>query len=171
VTRRKDTARYLLLQQALSSPHADGLDPQGNRCSLSGISGPLEANLDILADGGVCIDKRVCDESAVITGVMSGPMADVSLAPGTTDRFCDVASKASPHFLEGLAMSGWGPLLLHGLASGETPERYGSLDRIALDLYAAFWARLGARVGYRAGPVIRWLDGAETPIAKEDETP
>lgn len=99
-----------------------------------------------LKEGGIVIDMSACDYALVSKMVISHAMVDVDLAPG-------------------MVSSGWGDCKK---TEPGTLENSGSLDYIALDVYADFWHNNGAKVGKREGNFIIWRNGDKEEIPGED---
>lgn len=125
--------QYLLLSQALSSPHAilPSLKTEGSitRRSVSGLNGKLEDHIPEVLEGGWILDKRCVPESLLIQWVIAGPMLQDDLPPGCRLDLWDKPIACTVDDLYG---------------KGE-PEGV-SMTYVSLDLYVGLWKKLGAKV-------------------------
>jgi hypothetical protein len=139
--------QYIYLGIALAGVYARSPSViSGNSKTTSSTEIPdkrLTPYLGELKEGGYVVDKRSCNEKDVIHNVCAGAMLDIDLPEKTRKDWdkeypCDDASSS------------------------------GSMDYISMDLYLKLWEGLGARVGRRAGNVIKWNNGEETVIPEFD---
>ncbi len=136
-----------LLEIALNGWHGEG-----DKSRVSFYTNRLDDCLDYATEGCTILDKSMVAESDLIHNVISGPMVDVSLPPNTVDRFTTKDKQTASNMLPGL---GGAYAVLAKTAIEETPEKYGSLDKLSLDLYVDLWRKLGAKVGtYTKGKVV-----------------
>lgn len=111
--------------------------------SLSGCYGKPEEYYHYLAEGAVFVDKRAVPSDSLISGVISGPMLSLSIGPNQVKTFATgITEDITPDF---------------------DPK---SLDCVGINVYTEFWAKLGARIGYRRGDDMHWNDGSVEPIQK-----
>jgi len=110
---------------------------------------PEKASADGVPDGCPVIDYRPNPYA-----VISGPMVDVDLAPGTVDGFTDADRKTAAMMLPG--MSGG----FAQLATVAQAKEYGGLDRVSVDLYCAYYRTQGCRIGIVADGRLVWEGGA-----------
>lgn len=123
--------------------HASGIC-NGNRCSSSG--GTLEGYAKDAKTGTPVYDADKADTDAFTSLVISGPMVDPTLEPGTVKRFGEDEKRAMLGMLPGL---GGAFATLATLAMADVS----SLDYVATDVYLAM---LRERVpGVRFGRVER----------------
>jgi hypothetical protein len=103
----------------------------------------LKAEVGNLIEGGVVVDKRTVKIDNLIHYVVSGPMLDTQLPPGTAKDW----DKVKPC---------------------EDAKNLKSFDYVSLDLYLKLWRELGARIGQRKGDQIIWEDGRVWNIPDEE---
>ena len=144
----QDKRKCKLLQIALNGWHGEG-----DRSRVSFYTTHLDDCLDYALESCTILDKSMVAESDLIHNVISGPMVDVSLPPNTVDRFSTKDKQTASKMLPGL---GGAYSVLAKAAIEETPEKYGSLDRLSLDLYVDFWRKLGAKVGTYTNGKVQW---------------
>lgn len=90
-----------------------------------------------LMDGGFVLDKSKVSLNDLTHHVVSGPICDLSLPPGSINRFM---TKETESIVD--------------------PADARSMDYISLDMYVELCRRLrGVRIGKRVGNEIRWEDG------------
>src|SRR5262249_18386500 len=86
------------------------------------------------------------------------PLCRGNLQPGTRDVF---TTRPDPMLAHALSRpESFGPLAALMAAAPDC----GAFDDVAPDVYAAWWASKGARVGQRRGDGIEWQAGASEPI-------
>jgi len=123
---------FLVLGQALCSPHADLPTIVGEnsttRSSVSGLSGELEDYITAVIDGGYVVDKRNVPIDVLTRWVVSGPMMRDDLPAGHCSP--PFGKDPSPMTVEELI----------GRFDGI------SMTYISIDLYVELWKRLGAKV-------------------------
>lgn len=115
-----------------------------------------------LVEGGYVIDKaEVLDRKPGLA--ISSPMCRGNLAAGTRE-VCTV--KADPVMVGALSQAeAFGGLALLLAAAPSC----GAFDDVAPDVFAAWWADKGARVGQRQGNAIHWQDGTVEQIRPFDQ--
>jgi hypothetical protein len=140
---------YYMVGQSQSSAYAH----QPN-CSTSGIRN-LEEAIVRLCEGGYVLDKRELSWE-VACNVISGPMDQVDLPPMTMRRAYEKARTFGSfrEFYDYL----------------DSPECGGmSFANLSMDLYAAWWHRLGAKVGRKVKGVIQWKAPYSGPLFEGKE--
>jgi hypothetical protein len=118
--------------------------------NVSSSGGTLDGYLAQAAEGALVYDADGADYDAFSDLVISGPMVDPGLAPGTVRRFTDgetAQAMCGPGGLEGAFKS---------LAMAAQSPTYSGLDSVACDVYATLLATVpGVKIGYvRAGAVV-----------------
>lgn len=108
-----------------------------SRTTYSDLESLLATDTE-LADGAYIFDKRACGDAAV-AAVISGPMNDASLPPLTVSRMFE-ANRTFASVAEALA----------------NPDTTRAISSVSLDIYAAFWRGLGARIGRKVNGSIVW---------------
>jgi hypothetical protein len=112
-----------------------------------------------LVEGGYVIDKSAVLDAKPGLVVLS-PLCRGSLPPGTRDVFPgangSIVAQAIANELDNPAA----PLARLMLAVPDC----GAFDDVAPNVYAAWWAKQGARIGQRQGNKIVWNDGTEGVI-------
>jgi len=159
------TDRLILITKAPAGVSGTGTATWGggspNRTSTSFYcreftDGGLESPLVKLEEGGWLLDKTAAPLDRVIDGVVSGPMLDITLPPGTIDRFGKKEKAAAARMLGvGGLQGGFATVTALAITEPET-KQYGSLDSISLDLYLDYWRGLGAKVGRKIGGLVEW---------------
>lgn len=121
----------------------------GNKFTASTYSRDVGAYADRLIEGGWVVDKSGVPAVVGRRQTLSGPMFDVTLAAGEVDR-CPQPSSIMLDGLEGV----FGELAQRRADD----EQWSGLDTVAVDVYAAGWAKVGARVGRKRGEIVVWED-------------
>lgn len=121
--------------KALAGVYGEGINEDGNRFSVSIPDYRLFPYYGELIEGGIIVDKSVCDETVVIRSVISGGMLDLKVPAGKIARF---SSKE--------------------IVSGKYEDAK-AFDYVALDIYVEYWRKNGARIGVRRGDYIMWESG------------
>lgn len=143
--------KHIIIGRGKAGWHSSGLSTWDggktwNRCSSSGAM--LETYLSEAEDGCLIYDADAADTDAFARLVITGPMCDASLEPGTVHPFGDDMKRAALGMLPGL--SGGFETLAAMAISG-----LGSLDTVAPDVYIQL---LKERVpGVKTGKVINHL--------------
>jgi hypothetical protein len=131
----KRYARYMLWKVTRNGWHAEGLDENGNRMTLTTYSNGYEPEPKDLvqSQGATVLDCRTVSDDAVIDAVIKGPMFDALLESGQVrEACCDVRP-----YVEG--------------------EPLTSLMYAALDVYTNFWRSFPeTRVGIVKGRFVAW---------------
>ena len=136
---------HKLIGRGKSGWHSCGFD-RGNKCSSSG--GSLEGYLSEAEDGTPIYDADEADFDAFSELVISGPMEDVSLPPGTISSSGDDATLV--RMLPGL-QDGFATIAKLKLAG------YTSLDYVATDVYLGMLAKIpGMKIGKVVGHKVVW---------------
>jgi len=156
ITRNNGHDPSRLATRGLNGIHADGIgDDLCPKWSLTYYTdtwqqGPFQD----LEEGGFAIDKKelLATSGEARSMVVNGPMVDITLAPGSIDKF-DLHENAEL-MLPGLG-GGYKTLAARAVAD----RSWTGLDSMSLDLYVAMWRELGARIGQRRGNDIEWEDG------------
>lgn len=135
---------WITMGIAQNGVYAQGPNPYGSTpSSITTYDNRLENYFHRLMEGGTVIDKRPAFEAnfnAAVRGVVSGPMLNPLLPDGTVNR------------------------LFSGNISAQEAGQLSGLDNVSLDLYLAYWRKLGVRIGKRQGDSIVWEDGTIEPI-------
>jgi hypothetical protein len=112
-----------------------------------------------LVEGGYVIDKSAVLNAKPDLAVLS-PMCKGSLPPGTRDAFQGAEGSIVARSIANEPDNPAAPIARMMLAVPDC----GAFDDVAPDVYAAWWAKHGARIGQRRGNKIVWSDGTEEVI-------
>src|SRR5262249_42754062 len=112
-----------------------------------------------LVEGGYVIDKSAVLEAKSDLAVLS-PMCNGSLPPGTRDAFPGAEGSIVARSIANDPYNPAAPIARLMLAVPDC----GAFDQVAREVFAAWWAKHGARVGQRHGNKIVWSDGSEEVI-------
>jgi hypothetical protein len=138
-----DKTTYMLWKIVAACWHAEGLNENDNRTSLSTWDtgyDPSPAHL-VQSQGAWVIDARCIAENMAIQMALNGPMVDVLLPDGHVRSACCETRLAREN------------------------EEYTPLQFVALDLYVANWAKLPeVRIGRVKGRKVIWQDRGCKPI-------
>ncbi len=130
----------VLVGQSISSAYCHGyhwFNQKPVACSISGIQNLEIAIQEYLCEGGYICDKRdISIENAL--KVIDGPMDKITLPPMTLDDWGVVSTFDSMQLFFNF------PKIRDGLSLATT--------YLSIDLYCAWWQKLGARIG-------RYIDG------------
>jgi hypothetical protein len=147
--------RLAVLSIGLAGCYGDGID--GSRISYYDTR--LRPYLGELVEGGYVIDKSSVLEAKPDLAVLS-PMCNGKLPPGTRDVFPGAEGSIVAQSIANDPYNPAAPLARIMLAVPDC----GAFDDVAPDVYAAWWAKHGARIGQRKGNKIVWSDGTEETI-------
>ena len=152
--------RFALLQVALGGVSGQTVD--GASCTV--YDRRLMPYLGEVVEGGYVLDKRSVLEEKPSLALLS-PMCRGDLPAGTVRRFRDSVPHPEESIVaQAIVQSPEHPLrglVALMLLDGAELE---SFDEVAPDVFAAWWARRGARVGRRRGNEIVWANGDVTVI-------
>lgn len=151
------TQRLATLEIGLAGCH--GQYAEGN-CSVSIPDARLSPYFGELVEGGYVIDNAPALENDYRLAVRA-PMCRGNLPAGARDAFPGAADSIVAHALAQSGpengYSGLAQLML-------IAPKCGAFDDVSPDVFAAWWASHGARVGQRRGDTIVWADGTVEPI-------
>jgi hypothetical protein len=119
----------------------------------------LRAYYGELIEGGYVIVKTAPLESKPGLAALS-PFCKASLPPGTRKAFQCEPDNFIANLFANQPDNGYCGIARLMLAAPEC----GAFDDVAPDVYAAWWASKGAKVGQRAGNEIVWADGTREAI-------
>lgn len=143
---------WYVIGRGLAGWHALGLKVSSSGGDLDDRpwwAGGIQAGyLSGAVEGCLVYDAAEADREAFTHLVLSGPMCDPELAPGTVNRFTDQTTAAR--------MAPWlGGAFQQIAAAAQDPE-YGGLDYVAVDVYRTLLAKVpGIKLGtVRAGVVV-----------------
>ncbi len=143
--------RLAVLWVGLSGCHGDAI----NGASITYYDTRLRAYYGEVIEGGFIIDKR--EVLARKPGLsVSSPMCKGSMKPGTIDQLGDCSDSFIANAIANdpnNPMNGLAKLAI--VAKG----KFGGMDFVAPDLYAAWWLEKGAKVGTRIVDLILWSNG------------
>jgi hypothetical protein len=114
---------------------------------VSGSNGTLEGYLAEADDGCIVYDASEANSASFIEWVISGPMLDPALKPGTDNKFTKKDLKALARMAPGLegGFRTAGALAAAGALDG---KKYGSGDFVALDIWMVHFKK--------AVPDVKW---------------
>jgi len=145
--------RVAVLWIGLAGVHSDNVDGS----ATTYYDTRLRAYYGEVVEGGFVIDKsKVLDKKPGLA--ISSPMCKGCLNPGVVDAMPDPSDSIVAH---AIANDPNNPMKGLAQLAVATKGKFGGLDFIAPDLFAAWWLEKGARVGKRVGDFIEWTDGKE----------
>lgn len=147
--------RLAVLSVGLAGCYGDGID--GSRISY--YDRRIKPYYGELVEGGYVVVKTDVLERSPDLAVLS-PLCNGKLPPGTTDAFPGAEGSIVAQSIANEHHNPAVPLARLMLAA----PNCGAFDDVAPDVYAAWWAKHGARIGQRHGDKIVWADGTEEPI-------
>jgi hypothetical protein len=147
--------RLAVLSIGLAGCYGDGID--GSRISYYDTR--LRPYYGELVEGGYVIDKSAILDTKPDLAVLS-PMCNGKLPPGTRDAFPGAEGSIVARSIANEPDNPAAPIARMMLAVPDC----GAFDDVAPDVYAAWWAKQGARIGQRRGNKIAWSDGTEETI-------
>jgi hypothetical protein len=147
--------RLAVLSIGLAGCYGDGIDG----CHITYYDSRLRPYFGELVEGGFVIDKSAVLEAKPDLSVLS-PLCKGSLPAGTRDAFHGAAGSIVAHSIANEPDNPAAGLARLMLAIPDC----GAFDDVAPDVYAAWWAKHGARIGQRRGNKIVWADGTEEII-------
>ena len=147
--------RLAVLSIGLAGCYGDGID--GSRISY--YDDRIRPYLGELVEGGwVVVKTDVLDRNPDLA-VLS-PLCNGKLPPGTRDVFPGAEGSIVASSIANEPDNPAAPIARMMLAVPDC----GAFDDVAPDVYAAWWANHGARLGQRRGNKIIWSDGSEEVI-------
>ena len=137
------STRYFLWKIVKAGWHAEGLNENDNRTSLSTWDEGFDLDPKYYheSQGAWVIDARCVSDEVAIEMALNGPMVDILLQDGLTRKACYETRLVEPG------------------------EVYTPLQFIALDLYVANWAKHAeVRIGRVKGRKVIWQDRGCKPL-------
>lgn len=135
-----------------------GFTEPGSSMHGTAYDSRLDCYYGCLVEGGIVLDKRAPLEANPGLAYTS-PMHDAGLKE--TSPFRDTDNWLLDMFAA--EPGGYGPVARLAKACP------GSFDMVPTDVYVAWWADKGARVGLRRGNTIQWSDGEVESIRPESQ--
>jgi len=122
--------------------------------NVSSSGGTLDGYVAQADEGALVYDGDGADYDTFARLVISGPMVDPGLAPGTVKRFTDTETAA--RMADGLEGA------FKALAELAQDATYGGLDYVAVDVYEGLLRGVpGVKIGHVRAGVVEWEDAVE----------
>lgn len=137
--------------RGLAGWHASGIGEYGK---VSGSGGTLAGYLEDATEGAYVYDARNTEANLFTRFVLSGPIDDATLPPGTVQRFEDREAMAA--MMPGL--DGGFEAIAASVLRDDRPFGFGSVDYVAPDVYEALLREYipGVRFGRVWDGAVTW---------------